>query len=158
MAAREVELADAVVELLATAMPGESIVRTEVPVEDLVEFDQRRTYVFAGGYEDVARIGRRRVIAEAPIAVLFAEHFTDPASREPTGPVPTDWSDERRALVADSIFAVLNETGVRKADRLLGSFWPETCRLTVPVDLTRLDQQKVFWSLTEVAYREFREG
>lgn len=153
--ARQVQLGDAVVAMLAAALPSETIVRTDIPVEELAGFTERRVYVFVAFYTDVLRVSKRVVIAEAPVAVLFAEMYRDPAKSDVTGPIPTAWVDERRGA-ASELHAILNTTGVKKASRLLGAFWPETCEPTTPVDLVRLDTQKVFWSLTEVAYREFR--
>ena len=142
--------------MLEAALPTEAIVRTDIPVEDLADFDERRIYVFVAGYSDAARIARSMNIAEAPTAVLFAEKYDPAASADPSGPIPLNWVDARRDTTA-ALFALLNATGVKQATRLMGSFWPETCALTTPVDLTRLNQQKVFWSLVEVSYREFRK-
>lgn len=154
--ARETQLGDAVVAMLKAAMPAETVVRSDIPVEELENFTQRRIYVFVAGYSDVEVVTKTTRKAEAPVAVMFAELYRDPATADSTGPVPNAWTDERRGTVAQ-LYAILNRTGVKKATRLLGSFWPETCDLATPIDLGRLDTQKVFWSLIEVAYREFRK-
>jgi hypothetical protein len=127
--------------------------------DKLIELDGKRIRIFPEAYGDAERLARRRIAKEYAIIVTIEEPYLEPAQAGDDGPVPLDWIDERVDWVEENVFDPLNESHVREADGLLlDSLRTQTCEVTVVYDPGRIDQEKLFWSMIRVAYREGSEG
>lgn len=146
--------------LIEPAAP-DTIRHKTVSFDRLEDWDGKRVRVIDNGFDDVERIARRRVIKEYRVVVVCEEPYLQPASASADGPIPQAKIDQWLTWVKVNVYDPLNDSFVRKADGalLLGTLWTHTCALIAPgYDPERLNQEKVFASFIELAYREFAEG
>ena len=154
---RHLEMADELRGVLGSMLPpAADVSRSYAPDMTAATMPAgKQVWVFPTTEEDAQRIDRRHVLTEYGFAVVVAERYGEPG--EATGEtVPPAWVDERIGWVRLNVYEPLNDS-VRKAERLIPTAWPETCRWAVKFDPDRL-AQKTFWSVVEVSMREEREG
>ncbi len=153
MAARIVEVRDAVVERIAAwwepAAPDEVIGPWEIDL-DTRELKGRRVQVFPSTYAGgpVSRLSDQN---DYSIVIVVAELYPD------DGPIGARWIDGLVGWCEQ----LLNEIGSVRAARLLAvegqpdsGLWPETAECTTVYDLEELTERKLFLSVLTVLYRE----
>jgi hypothetical protein len=154
---RHLEMADELRDILADRLPpAASVDRSYAPDIDKIPPAGKLVWVFPMTEQDAVRLTRQRMMTEYTFGVAAAEKY-EPALQATGGePVPTAWVDERCGWVKENVYGPLNDA-VRKGDRLIPTAFPQTCRLSVKYDASRL-LAGVFWSEVEVTFREEREG
>lgn len=161
MAARSAEIAEAVRAHLEANWPvGDLPIPTFVvdddwdveDIDDLNALDGRWVVVSDEDYGQVESATRAEDLDEYVIDVSFLERYV--GANDTHGKPPKEWKEERKALVQDNIFRLLND---HRADAVLDEIWPETCDVTVVMDRGFIRRNKVFASVVEVVYRELRD-
>lgn len=165
MAARVCEIAAGVLARLEGAWPEND---TPTPtfaidddwdidtIEDLAAITDRFVIVSDDNYAQVEQADRGEDLEEYMIVVTFVERYLD------AGRPTKAWKEERKRLVQDNLFRVLNDhrasayNGSPLGSGLAG-VWPENCEVTVVMDREFIRKMKVFVSVIEVAYRQVRE-
>ena len=147
-------------DLIEPAAP-DTIKHKTASIDRLEDWEGKRVRVLDNGFDDVERIARRRVIKEYRVVVVCEQPYLEAALSTTDGPVPQAKIDQWLTWVKVNVYDPLNEAFVRKADGplLLNALWTHTCMMEPPgYNPARLNQEKVFVSIIELAYREFAEG
>ena len=161
MAARSCEIAEAARVALVAAWPNtDSPIPTFIvdddwdvdTVDDLNEIEGRWVIVSDENYGQIAQATRCEDEEEYVIAVAFIERYT--GALDSKGRVPKAWKEERKALLQNNIFRVLNN---HRGTPIIDEVSVETCDVTIVMDRDFMRKNKVFCGVVEVAYRELRE-
>jgi hypothetical protein len=110
---------------------------------DLGKFTGRKVRVFPKSYTSPDVITRREVLWQASLVIVVAERFTD------NGFPDNAWMDERIVWVEQNIFDVFGNVEPFR----LGKYWCESADVTVAYDWELLNEDRVFWSETELVFR-----
>lgn len=154
MAARTIELRNAIADRLLSVWgdPAPATVsvgwRIDVPDDSP---SGRVVFVAPASYRSEGPVTRATDLNDYRYAVLVVERYTD--AGDPT----EEWLSERAAFVQESVYDVLQNVGLDRAENtaaLLNSFWCETAEVTVVYDLEALTEHKLFWSEIEFTFRE----
>jgi len=141
MAARIVDLCDAVVALLPTG--AERVYEVSIDAETL---EGRAVYVFPSKYGYLEVLTRADDQSEYAVSVLIAERYPD------AGPAPKAWLDERVEWVQDNVLDVLDDP--RGAEPVEG-YVPWQSEVQTVYDVEELVNRKLFLSVVVITYRQF---
>lgn len=158
MAARAIEVADTVVDVLIEHNPpGETPETTieRLTVSKLRNKDYlssvkgRKIVVFCGPYAQADTATRGQDRSEYLVTVFAFSRYTE------QGPATDEWVDNEIAWVESNIFDLLgNARAERFPSRLADlGLWPEVAEVTLLYDEDLLDEQNLFASAVAFAYR-----
>lgn len=164
--ARVVEVVQAVEDLLAGNInPAEAIPESAFSTNERIRMIAasavpRKVRIHPIRYWQADRPARKRVENAYMIHVSTTIPYPEPANSASIGRVPADWIEEQIAWHEQNVYALLNETGVHldETDPLDETLRPFSCETIVIFDEDALDANKVFFSVTEVEYRETVRG
>lgn len=151
-AARDREIADAIVAKIATIWPPaapDSVSRTYLPdvysADDIEALAGRQIRVASLGKRQIDKPDRSTSRNEYEFLVLVIERYGDAG-------LPTRaWTDERNDFVAD----LVEQLGDEMQPSLLGNYdYPDRVDTPSPADDVMLREHKLFWSAFTIAIRE----
>ncbi len=154
MSSRILDCRDAVVTYLGTLPEAVESQAAYTVRDNAITMDGMLVRVFAAGYGDGERLARARINKDLDIVVTIEELYTEAASNDASGPVPSDWVDQRVTFVEEKIFNPLNVKGELVTDLLGQRFRIITAKVTTVYDPDRLGGSKLFWSMLELSYQE----
>ena len=148
MAARIVEVCDAVVAVIAAAWSptGNDTVSREYDADiDSKKLVGRKVYVFPASYANPEPSSRSEDFYDYAVAVMVSERYED------AGRVPNSWVDDRIAFTRDKVYEPLSDA---RTLLILGTLYPLTAEVDPVYDVDELRSRKLFVSVVNFTFRE----